>query len=84
MKTIFQELSSSICLPKEQWQKIEATELVIDKVCLKLLDFITNEESRFSIMYGDQEKRFAEFTEDKEDVIEHTKEELLQIFKETL
>lgn len=79
--TLNQKLIRAIVIPEEQWQKIDKAEEVVDNFALSLLDFITNEKSRFSILYGDQEKRFSEFTEDKEDVVEYTKEELLTIFK---
>lgn len=81
---INQQLVRAIIIPEENYQKIDKASEVIDSICLKLLDFITNEKSRYSIMYGDQDKRFAEFTQDKEDVVEYTTQELLTIFKETL
>lgn len=79
-----QQLIRAIIIPEETWQKVEKAEEVCDEVCLKLLDFITNKKSTFSILYGDEENIFVEFTENKENMIEYTKKDLLKIFKQQL
>jgi hypothetical protein len=43
-----------------------------------LLDWLTNEKSEFSIMYGNQDKRFS--SNDKD----YTIDEFLEIYKQTL
>ncbi len=43
-----------------------------------LLDFISNHNSRFSIMYGDQEKRFATFKKD------YTIREMIALYRKHL
>ena len=82
MKTINEQLIAAILLQDEAWQKVDKAEEVCDNFALGLLDFITNEKSRFSILYGDQEKRFAEMV--GENVVEYTAKELLIIYKNTL
>jgi hypothetical protein len=77
-KTIHEKLVSSIVIPSEHWDKIEKTERVLDNEMLDLLDFLTNKESRFSIMYGNQDLRFSELVGDE--VKEYTKEEFLKLF----
>ncbi len=43
-----------------------------DEFAIKLLEWLTNEKSKYSIMYGNKEKRFTNYTVAKE---------LLEIFK---
>jgi hypothetical protein len=45
---------------------------------IDILDWLTNDKSEFSIMYGNQEKRFA--SKDKD----YTINEILEIYKQTL
>jgi hypothetical protein len=45
---------------------------------IDILEFLTNEKSEFSIMYGNQEKRFA--SNDKD----YTIDEILEIYKKQL
>jgi hypothetical protein len=46
-----------------------------DDFAIEFAEWFTNEKSEYSIMYGNQEKRFATFTKD------YTTKELLEIFK---
>jgi len=50
-------------------------EQIADNYAIEFAQWITNEKSKYSIMYGNQNKRFADF--DKE----YTSKELLEIFK---
>lgn len=50
-------------------------EKIADDYAIDLLEWLTNEKSKFSIMYGNQEKRFSTIEED------YTAKELLEIFK---
>jgi hypothetical protein len=55
--------------PHETFMKIA------DDYAIDFIEWITSEKSKYSIMYGNQNKRFADF--DKE----YTSKELLEIFK---
>ena len=57
--------------------KNEAKELENQNI-IDILDWLTNEKSEFSIMYGNQEKRFA--SNDKDFTIK----EILEIYKNRL
>ena len=46
-----------------------------DEFAIGFAEWFTNEKSEYSIMYGNQEKRFATFTK------EYTTKQLLEIFK---
>ena len=46
-----------------------------DEYAIGFVEWFTNEKSEYSIMYGNQEKRFATFTKD------YTAKELLEIYK---
>ena len=46
-----------------------------DDFAIGFAEWFTNEKSEYSIMYGNQEKRFATFTK------EYTTKQLLEIFK---
>jgi hypothetical protein len=48
---------------------------VADEFSIGFAEWFTNEKSEYSIMYGNQEKRFATFTKD------YTTKELLEIYK---
>ena len=50
-------------------------EQVADEFAIGFADWLTNEKSEYSVMYGNQEKRFATFNED------FTIKELLEIYK---
>jgi len=50
-------------------------EILTDEFAIGFAEWFTNEESEYSIMYGNQEKRFATFTKD------YTAKELLEIYK---
>ena len=49
-----------------------------DEFTIGFVKWFTNEKSEYSIMYGNQEKRFATFEED------YTIQELLEIYKKVL
>jgi hypothetical protein len=48
---------------------------IADEFAIGFAEWFTNEKSEYSIMYGNQEKRFATFTK------EYTAKELLEIYK---
>ena len=48
---------------------------IIDLFTIDFLDWLTNEKSKYAIMYGDQDKRFSTFEND------YTPKELLQLYK---
>jgi hypothetical protein len=50
-------------------------EKIADDYAISFAEWITNEKSKYAIMYGNQEKRFATFSKDC------TTKELLEIFK---
>jgi hypothetical protein len=77
-----EHLIKTVIIPENSWEKLEMTEQLFNAFSLGLLDFITNSKSRFSILYGDQDKRFAEIIEEK--VIEYTKQELINLYRKTL
>jgi hypothetical protein len=54
---------------------IQNAETIADEFAIEFAEWITSEKSKYSIMYGNQNKRFADF--DKE----YTSKELLEIFK---
>jgi hypothetical protein len=45
---------------------------------IDILEWLTNDKSEFSIMYGDQDKRFS--SNDKD----YTIDEIIEIYKQTL
>ena len=54
---------------------IQNAEVIADEFAIGFADWLTNEKSEYSVMYGNQEKRFATFNED------FTIKELLEIYK---
>lgn len=56
----------------------------LNEYCEGLLDFITNENSRFSIMYGNQEERFAELKDNSEDVEDLTIKQIIEKYNKYL
>jgi hypothetical protein len=48
---------------------------IIDLFTIDFLDWLTNEKSKYAIMYGDQDKRFSTFEND------YTPKELLQLYR---
>jgi hypothetical protein len=48
---------------------------IIDLFTIDFLEWLTNEKSKYAIMYGDQDKRFSTFEKD------YTPKELLQLYK---
>ncbi len=73
LKEKFKKLVFNISISNEKL--IEKSEQIADDYAIELLEWLTNEKSKFSIMYGNQEKRFSTIEED------YTKKELLEIFK---
>ena len=53
----------------------EKCEAIADEFAIGFAEWFTNEKSKYSVMYGKQEKRFATFTK------EYTAKELLEIYK---
>ena len=53
----------------------EFCEEIADEFAIGFAEWLTNEQSPYSIMYGNQEKRFSDFRKD------YTIKELLQIYK---
>lgn len=49
-----------------------------------LLEFITNEKSRLSIIYGEQKERFAELKDNTVYVQEYTIKEIIELYNKTL
>jgi hypothetical protein len=82
MKTV-QWLQEALSLTFEQEMKFEglfqqAKEMENkeqDKFAIGFAEWLTNEKSEYSILYGNQEKRFATFEKD------YTPKELLEIYK---
>lgn len=63
-------------------QTAEKCEAIVEEVAIKLLNWLSNKESRFSILYEgtpglDKDYRFSSLEED------YTSKELFQIFKTT-
>jgi hypothetical protein len=54
---------------------INLCEKIADDFAIGFAEWITSEKSKYSILYGNQEKRFATFEED------YTPKELLEIYK---
>ena len=54
---------------------IDSQEKIADEFAIGFAEWITSEKSKYSILYGNQEKRFATFEED------YTPKELLEIYK---
>ena len=48
------------------------------QIVIEVLDWLTNEKCEFSIMYGNQDKRFS--SNDKD----YTIDEIIEIYKQTL
>jgi hypothetical protein len=48
---------------------------IIDLFTIDFLEWLTNEKSKYAIMYGNQDKRFSTFEKD------YTPKELLQLYK---
>jgi hypothetical protein len=48
---------------------------IIDLFTIDFLEWLTNEKSKYAIMYGNQDKRFSTFEND------YTPKELLQLYK---
>ena len=53
----------------------EKCEAIADEHAIDFVEWFTNEKSKYSIMYGNQEKRFSTFKKD------FTAKELLEIYK---
>jgi hypothetical protein len=56
----------------------------LNEYCEGLLDFITNENSRFSIMYGNQEERFCELKDNSDDTEEFTIKEIIELYNKKI
>ena len=56
-------------------EEAQRCEKVAEEFAIGFADWLTNEKSEYSVMYGNQEKRFATFNED------FTIKELLEIYK---
>lgn len=56
-------------------KRVLSQEIIADEFAIGFAEWFTNEKSEYSIMYGNQEKRFATFTK------EYTAKELLEIYK---
>jgi hypothetical protein len=69
------ETKSSINTTKEAKVFAKECEDIADKFAIGFAEWITSEKSKYSILYGNQEKRFATFEED------YTTKELLEIYK---
>ena len=54
---------------------IQNAEVIADEYAADFAEWLTNGKAKYSIMYGNQEKRFSTFDED------YTPKELLEIFK---
>lgn len=55
--------------------ELNKLEQIADDYAIELLEWLTNEKSKFVILYGNQKERFATIEED------YTSKELLEIFK---
>lgn len=55
--------------------QINNNKQITDDFIIGFVNWLTNENSKYAIMYGNQEKRFADFEN------EYTIEELLKIYK---
>jgi hypothetical protein len=53
----------------------EECELIAEEFAIGFAEWFTNEQSPYSIVYGNQEKRFSDFRK------EYTAKELLEIYK---
>ena len=60
--------------PRYQIRDVQL-EVIAEEFTIGFAEWFTNEKSEYSIMYGNQEKRFATFTK------EYTTKELLEIYK---
>lgn len=64
---------------QEIWEKrnhnAEECEEIADEFAIGFVEWLTNEQSPYSIMYGNQQIRFSDFRK------EYTAKELLQIYK---
>jgi hypothetical protein len=70
-------LKEKLCEPLGKFYIETSKELeeIADEYAIGFVEWFTNEKSEYSIMYGNQEKRFATFTK------EYTAKELLEIYK---
>jgi hypothetical protein len=70
-------LKEKLCEPLGKFYIETSKELeeIADEYAIGFVEWFTNEKSEYSIMYGNQEKRFATFTKD------YTAKELLEIYK---
>ena len=57
-------------------ESAETFEKIADDYAIELLEWLSNEKSKFAILYGNQKERFSTFEED------YTSKQLLEIFKE--
>jgi hypothetical protein len=70
-------LKEKLCEPLGKFyiETSKELEAIADEYAIGFAEWFTNEKSEYSIMYGNQEKRFATFTK------EYTAKELLEIYK---
>jgi hypothetical protein len=71
LKEKFKEILTAFWI--NVWE--DECEKVADEFAIGFAEWLTNEKSEYSILYGNQEKRFATFEED------YTPKELLEIYK---
>jgi hypothetical protein len=71
LKEKFKEILTAFWI--NVWE--DECEKVADEFAIGFAEWLTNEKSEYSILYGNQEKRFATFEED------YTAKELLEIYK---
>jgi hypothetical protein len=70
-------IKEKLCEPLGKFYIETSKELeeIADEYAIGFVEWFTNEKSEYSIMYGNQEKRFATFTKD------YTAKQLLEIYK---
>ena len=70
-------LKEKLCEPFGGLKTETANELeqIADDYAIEFVEWITNEKSKYAIMYGNQQKRFATVRKD------YTTKQLLEIFK---
>jgi hypothetical protein len=62
----------------ENCQEVEECELIAEEFAIGFAEWLTNEQSPYSIMNGNQEERFSDFRK------KYTAKELLEIYKKGL
>lgn len=70
-------IKEKLCEPLGKFYIETSKELeqIADEYAIELLEWLSNEKSKFAILYGNQEERFATIEED------YTSKQLLEIFK---